>query len=189
MGAVLMRLAREREKLEGVLAGVSDVVALERRLEDPWTLAEHANHLLVVETGVLQICRSVVERAEDAGAPPAMPRRSTDDPAIEYGELLMPYLRFADHTWQTLPALMPRDGALLSDTLPELRAIRGALAAVCAYGAAYDLREFRHVHYYLGEEIDIYTYLFIHAEHEARHRRKIKTQLAEEWRRRGIDSL
>jgi hypothetical protein len=179
MGAVVERLAYQREKLEVAVDGVADFDAGAVPPRDAWTIADHVHHLLVVESGVIQICRSLLHAAEAGGAPPAATRPSSDDPRAELEELLVPLARFADQKFVTLPQLMPEPDMPLGETMRRLRTARGQLYAFCAYAAPYDLRGYRHYHYYLKDELDPYTWLLVHAEHEARHVRKIRAARAD----------
>jgi hypothetical protein len=181
MSVVVARLAHQREKLEAVVAGFDETVAATHPGSEEWPIADHVHHLVVVESGVLQLCRSLVEAAEAEGAPPASPRLSTEDAAPELAELVEPLMRFADVPFKTLPALMPEPGHPVGESMLRLRAVRGHLYTLCAAAAVYDLRGFTQYHYYLREDLDVYRWLLVHAEHEARHTRKIRA-LAERLR-------
>lgn len=159
-------IERTREQFYGRVEGLSDEQAGARPSPDAWSVAEIAEHLALIERGLLRMMKGVLAQAEAAGGAGEM-RPFTLDQHVE---------RARTEKYVAPEIARPKGEARLADSLAHLRRSREELRALRPRIEAADLNATSYPHPAFGP-LNVYQWLAFIGVHEARHLRQVEALL------------
>ena len=167
-------LALNERAQERFIAAVSNLTEAQgnfRPAGGQWTIAEIAEHLSIVNDGMLRITHKLLKEAEAAGNPPPADLNLSHTALDENGEQPPPF--------QAPERVHPKGGAPIADSLAKLRATLAGFAEIQSRLEAVDLSEQVFSHPAFGP-LNAYQWMVLMGEHEDRHRGQIERLKAAE---------
>jgi hypothetical protein len=153
---------RARERFAAAVASVNDEQANFRSNDNEWTIAEIAEHVGIVNGGMLRVTHKLLKQAE-ANAKPA--------PA----DLQLDFTFTADNPpkFQAPDTVCPKGGVGISESLGNIQSALAGFAEIKSRLEAVDLSEHLFPHPALGP-ISAYRWMILLGEHLDLHRRQIE---------------
>ena len=158
-----------REKFYRRVEGLSDEQAAARPAPDAWSVAEIAEHLALIEKGVLRLMKGVLAQIEAAGA-------AAGEGAMKPFSLERHVERSLIEKYVAPEMARPKGEAPLADSLARLRRTREELHALRPRIEAADLNAVSYPHPSFGA-LNVYEWLAFIGVHEARHLRQAEALL------------
>ncbi|MGH7496270.1 MAG: DinB family protein [bacterium] len=161
-------IARQREKLLQVIAGLSQQQLDFQPSPDSWSIGEVLHHLFLIESYISKMAARLLARAQEKGIGP--------DPESEGSALhSLDHLRevTSQNKFKAIPQTAPRPGMAKKELLDSLESSREELRKVITEAAKYNLNQLVFPHPYLGE-FNLYQWILFTGRHEQRHRGQIR---------------
>jgi len=162
--------SRTRDELLARVREVRDDEIARRPAEGRWSVAEHLEHLALVEAGSARLVARLIEKARAAGL-------GADR---ETGSMLHALDRFGledgRHPIEAPAIVVPHGARSADESLASLGASREALFTTYRDADGLDLTRVKARHAALGE-LDLYEWLLFLSQHERRHARHIAATL------------
>jgi len=154
---------RARERFATSVAPVNDAQASFRPNENEWTIAEIAEHVGIVNGGMLRITHKLLKQAEAEGK--AAPADLSLDFTFPSGT---PPQKF-----QAPDAVCPKGGVGIPEALAGIQTTLNGFTEIRSRLEAVDLSEQKFTHPALGP-ISAYRWMILLGEHQELHRRQIE---------------
>ena len=160
-----------RERLYGRFEGLSDEQASAHPGEGAWSVAEIAEHLSLIEVGMLRLMKGLLSQVEAAGVQPG-------DGAAEMKPFTLDeHIERARNEKYVAPEIArPKGTTPLADSLARLRRSREELRALRPRIEAVDLSRATYPHPAFGP-LNVYQWLAFIGQHEERHLRQAESAL------------
>jgi hypothetical protein len=155
-----------RDELLARVREVRDDEKARRPAEGRWSVAEHLEHLALVEAGSARLVARLIEKARAAGLGPDGETDSLLHALDRFG------LEDGRRRIDAPDIVFPQGARSVDESLASLGASREALFATYRDADGLDLTQVKARHAALGE-LDLYEWLLFLSQHERRHARHI----------------
>jgi hypothetical protein len=132
-----------------------------------WSIAENAEHISIVNTGLLRLTKKLLKQAEADPKPVKFDLQLPPLTVTDEGKLL-------ERKWEAPEIVVPQGGARVVDSLAANNQVINDLFALKPRLEMVDLSEMTWPHPILGQ-LNLYQWLLLLGEHEERHRLQIET--------------
>jgi len=136
---------------------------------DRWSIGQLLEHVAATEARTGQTMAQVAGQALERGRP----SRGAD--AVDLAVFVELRTRVAGVRFQAPPEVVPSGGLGLSELVARLEAARKRLLDLVPLLAAHDMTSVGFPHPLLGDNFNLYQWLFFMGGHETRHRRQIES--------------
>lgn len=149
------------ERFRDFANSISEVEA-DRKIEgETWTLAALVEHVAIVESGIAQICRRMIDGAREAGTPSDGSYRNSDGFNAKLVEL-------EGSKFVAPERVAPTGGVSIAESLARLNNSTAAIAEMQADLEAFDVSGFTFPHPYFGP-LNAAEWVLLSGGHAARH--------------------
>ncbi|HMV48909.1 MAG TPA: DinB family protein [Blastocatellia bacterium] len=160
---ILAAQQRAQDRFAAAVAGLTEAQAHFRPAENEWTIAEIAEHVGIVNGGMLRITHKLLKQAE------AEPKPAPEDLQLDYtftqGD--------APPKFQAPESVHPKGNASIPEALASMTATLAGFAEIQSRLEAVDLSEKLFPHPALGP-ISACRWMILMSEHQDLHRRQIE---------------
>jgi DinB superfamily len=159
-------IEKAQARFSASIEGLTELQENFRPAADRWTIAENAEHIGIVNSGLLKLTYKLLKRAE-ADQKPAnadlglLPITMTNEGQLRPGK------------WEAPEMVRPQGGVRVAEAVAKNRALMNDLFELRSRLEAVDLSEQSWKHPALGE-INLYQWLLLWGEHQDRHRLQIE---------------
>lgn len=159
--------SKVHEKLIALVDGLTaDQAAMRDVSQDKWSIAEVVEHIAIVESGIAELCRRLLERAKEAGA--------ASDGKIRLSEhFLTQGDRSMSEKWQAPDRVRPTGNKTIEESFAQMTETRVKLDSLRPLFEEFNSSESKFPHPFLGE-LTAAEWLCLIGGHEVRHMRQIK---------------
>jgi hypothetical protein len=159
---ILAAQQRALDRFTAAVANVNEAQAHFRPAENEWTIAEIAEHVSIVNGGMLRITHKLLKQAE------VEPKSAPEDLNLDFTfSLDDPPPKF-----QAPDGVCPKGGISIPDALVSIKASVDGFTEIQTRLTAVDLSEQKFTHPALGP-ISAYRWMILLGEHQDLHRRQI----------------